>query len=634
MSVLAKLRAAGALPPQQEAPADFPVRDLERIVALPKREPVDCELRERRYSPKAQALIEVMTERFSLGPRPNCKCKEIGYPCITTLNAMQAWALREMPKIGGGIAMADVGSGKTLISILMPLAFSDCREAVIFIEPGQKQQYRLTYLRLREHFRVPSIRFHDENINIDGSIVVGAPVLRVVTYARLSRGGATDLLGDKIQPDLVLCDEAHRVSHRSSTQTTRLTKYLGEYDTTRFCAWSGTLVKKSIRDQAHLLGHALGYGSPMPTDDDEVEAWAMTFDPSTRPDVVTTVARRLYLTFAGREPPDNPVFHGVAQKRLREGYQKRLVSTPGIISTKGSSIGASLYFRERSAPKIPANVHEALTEVRNKWVRPDGEELVEKVEQFRCASEIAAGFYYKWVYPHGEPAEQILRWFYARKAWNKELRDKLKSAEVHMDSPMLCYNAAKRAWSDPPYVGELPIWRSETWPTWSDIKDSVYHESKAVWLDEFLAADAAEWAKTHRGVVWYLSDTFGRKIAELAGLPCHGGGPDSEAKLLSEKGDRSVVCSIKAHGSGRDGLQRLFNEQLFAQIPSGGAVIQQVAGRLHRPGQEADEVITYVYQHVAENVEALHKAKRDAEFIEATTGNRQKLNMADFEFAI
>jgi hypothetical protein len=636
-----RLRAAGRMPPPSldlvvyEGGKGLALRDLDRVLALPERQPVNCDQKGGLYVPATQALVEVMTERLSLGPRA-CDCqKRFGLPCVKQLNAMQAWSLREMRLAGGLVARAAVGAGKTITGILAPMAFPDCKEAVIFIEPGQRQQYLLTYRRLAQHFKVPSLRFHDDDM--EGYIVEGAPTLRVITYSKLSRGAATNLLGSKIQPDLIIADEGHRLANRRSSQTGRFLRYMEQYgDQVRFCVWSGTLVKKSICDQSHLAAHALGEGSPMPVDPDEMEAWGLVVDESTRADTTSSVAIDLYREFANTRPPAGAMQWSVvtAQEKLRLGYQKRVSSTLGIVSTASGSVDCSLYIKEKAVPKLPDAVRQALEGVRNEGVRPDGEVLVEDIDKFRCASEVACGFYYRWVFPKNEPVELIKRWFAARKAWNKELREKLIYAEEHMDSPMLCAHAAERAWREVPYEGDLPVWKAETWPEWAAVKDLVYHESRPVWIDEFMAKDAAEWALKNKGVVWYMSDAFGKKVAQLAGLPCHGGGPDAEKNILAEKGDRSVIVSFKAHGQGRDGLQRLFSEQYFPQFPTSGNLWEQGLGRLHRQGQEADEVTTWLPLHVQENRDAIKKAIREAEFIEQVTGNQQKLVLADKDLTL
>ena len=620
------------------------VPELERIIGLPKREPVNCQ-RDRltqMYLPEVQALVEYMTAKFARPPRA-CNCAEQGFPCITTLNPIQAWALREASRADGVLGLCGVGSGKTILGIMTPMAFPDCKLAVILAEPSQRLHYRSFYLRLREHFRVPSMIFDDST----GYMVDGVPSLHFRPYSLLSQAKSTDML-DHLSPDLIIADECHRIARRENSNTRRVLRYLAKPHARapRVCAWSGTLVKKSVKDIAHLAAHALGMNSPYPLDPNEVEAWSGVLDPSPNPDRHSAVAKKLRKTFGPKTETERAFFvEGYTEdSAVREGHRERVITTLGVITTTGSSAAAANYLHERKVANIPESVKQALTSVRNEGVRPDGEELVEAMEIAQCARQVGAGFHYYWFYPEYAAAKsdqerevvaiKIEAWFKARKAYYKELRIKLMHPEIHLDSPLLCANAAERAWRDPPYEGDLPLWEAETWPAWIEIKDKLQHESRTKWLDDYLARDAAAWGKEHRGIIWYQNNAFGKKVAELLGVPCHGGGPDAEKNIMAETGARSIVASIKAHGSGRDGLQRKFSEQLIAEVPSSNAIFEQLLGRLCRDGQKDDAIHTWVNLHVSENSDALRSALREAEFVFQSTGNMQLLLTCDKDFRL
>jgi hypothetical protein len=118
-------------------------------------------------------------------------------------------------------------------------------------------------------------------------------------------------------------------------------------------------------------------------------------------------------------------------------------------------------------------------------------------------------------------------------------------------------------------------------------------------------------------------------VAELAGLPCHGGGPNSEAAIRAETGKRSIVASLKAHGKGLDGLQLKFNKQLLLEWPSSNRIVEQWLGRLHREGQRADAIYTDYYAHVSESREALKKVLARAAFNHTMSGILPKILLAD-----
>jgi hypothetical protein len=255
--------------------------------------------------------------------------------------------------------------------------------------------------------------------------------------------------------------------------------------------------------------------------------------------------------------------------------------------------------------------------------------------------QLSYGFYYRWIYPHGEPKELIDEWFNRRQEWHRELRQKLKHPKVHLDSPLLCTKAAIRYYEGVDgrtregkkvASGELPVWNAEYWPGWRDIRRRVQPETDTVWLSPWLAEDAAAWARDTSdgtGIVWYKFDAFGQAVGRLAEVPCYGGGDEASRAILQERGTRSIVASIAAHGTGLN-LQYAYRRNLISNVSPSGTEFEQLIGRTHRPGQAADEVTVELYQHTEQLVEALEKAREGERFVEATLGTGRKLNLATY----
>lgn len=661
--------------------------EIQRILALPQREPVDCERQRgagRMWAPEAQALIDVVTARYTR-KRLTCGCRprllisdgdgtlrvyRTGSPgsppppvlrltveaflidcvgttlfpemlereafsrvrsierrggerlelpglghqfCLTELNPVQAWTLREIPRVEGILGLISVGAGKTLTGILAVLAMALDPAAtpptvVIFAKPKQRFHYQDNYLRAREHFRVPTIVF-DRTSGLEGSFYVDkTPALHFIPYSLLSSPKSTELL-ESLQPVAIIADEMHLLADPTSTRTMRWERYMGkrnnEGSPVRFLGWTGTPIGDSIKDISHLAKWSLGTQSPYPLKPSDVDAFSVVMDPSPRfaTDWNAPEAVALRRAFGGGRAVVKGLAALVADAgAVQRGHREIMLRVPGVISTRSSSIKSSITISEWKVPPIPAEVEEALGQVR-KFERPDGEELEEAAEQARVAGEVISGFYYYWVFTHNEPEALIKEWLLRRKAFKKELRVKLLNGEVHLDSTKLCEDAARRAWRtgpcpvcagarvDPPCVEcSLPVWPAESWPAWAEIADMVKPESRPRWISDepgrpplpadihpgyYLARAAARWGLEHRGVIWYHSDAFGAKIAELSGLPLHAGGPGAERAIKAEDGSRSIIVSINAFGESLDGLQYNFFRQLITQVPPSGKKWEQ-----------------------------------------------------------
>ena len=91
---------------------------------------------------------------------------------------------------------------------------------------------------------------------------------------------------------------------------------------------------------------------------------------------------------------------------------------------------------------------------------------------------------------------------------------------------------------------------------------------------------------------------------------------------------RNLALSIRSNGVGKN-LQA-WSEQVVMSPPSSGSAWEQLLGRTHRAGQEADLVSVRVLQVYETQRTAFASARTDARYIEETTGNIQKLNFCNW----
>lgn len=601
--------------------------DLQRVLALPKRPPLDLD------SPLAQAMARDVTARWSRGER-RCACAEIDPKigagkrrCIKALKPVQAWALREMGMHGGLLAQVPMGAGKTILDCIAPLALAPlgAKHCLLLVPPNLLRQLERDYRLIREHFQVPFFRIHGFKIN--GQEVVHdapGPRLHVMPYSRLSRPDASNWIRN-LRPDAIIADECQRLRDPQGAGSSRVIRYFQERGETMFVGYTGTLTEDSLSDYAHLSALALRERSPVPLDRMVVAEWGRALDEAESPAPPGALGK-----FCD-EDLDPETTEGA-----REGFQRRLASTPGVVISTAASVDVDVVIEERPAPKIPDVVREGLRMVREMWVRPDtlagaehDEELEDAMEVIKVAKELASGVFYYWHFPHvnGAPQrrETIDEWYEARAEFKKELRGVLMDRQEWLDSPLLCEHAAQRHHGQRPKREDRPEWASKTWMRWWAVKDKVVHETRARRVSDYLVADAARWALERRGIVWYGMAEFGKWVAELSGLPLHGGGPGAEEALFKEKGDRSIIASIKSHGTGRDGLQMLFCEQLICQPPASNTQWAQTIARLWRDGQTEEAVRAYYYSHTAELKKAYETALRRAEYVRGTTGDTSVL---------
>jgi hypothetical protein len=601
-----------------------PVRDsaeLQRILALPRREPPHGVIRQavngepEVRTPLGEQYVAAANARFQRPRTGPCRCLAIYHergiapkPCIDSVNFVQAWSLHEVTAVHGLAGCpVGVGHGKTILDILIVLAFVASKRAVLLLPPRDVFNLVLTYELLAQHFHVPSLVVHGRGPSPQEYARAGMPQLHVVPYTKLSQLGNSDLLS-QIAPDAVIADEADKLGDMTTATCRRVWRYFHENAHARFAWYTGSPSNDDIAEYAHLLLLSHRHMSPLPLDPDVVKEWGTAINPGPMP---ADPGALLKLCHPGES--------------VRSGYRRRLIETPGVIATREAAVACDVVIEERPAPAIPQVVADALRELRDGWVRPDGEEFAEIHEKMACARQLACGFYYRWIFPRGEPRQLIDEWFAARKAWNRAVRNMLMDPKEHLDSDGYCRKAAQRAYGEIPNPRGLPVWKAPEWPAWRDIEKRVKPKTEAVRLHPFLAEDAAAWARDGIGVVWYADTDFGRWVCELTGLPMHTGGVKAPELIARENGSRSIIASIKAHGRGTDGLQRHFDRGLIATVPSSPKGWEQLVGRFARNGQRSSRVWWGYYAHTEELRSAMKKAIMKSQYVTETMGSAQKL---------
>jgi hypothetical protein len=617
--------------------------DLDRILALPRREPLDL------TSVTAEAMVELEMQKYAID-NPNCKCREIDprKGCIKRLLPAQAWMLREISLNQGLLAHASVGIGKTLINILAALALSDVKRVLLLIPSSLVEQLQYDYLLIKEHFRVPALWMHlgDKRPIIDQLPIPGVPDVHVLPYSRLSLPSESNFIPE-LDPDAIIADECDSVRSMSASRGIRLAKWFSGGETpeerrrrqsTKFLGWTGSLTDHSICEFNWLSLFALKERSPLPLDPQTVEEWGRCLDATNNP-----------------SPPGELLRFCNDGEDVRHAFRRRLSETSGFIIANQTRIEVAggqgeevkIEIREKEAPALPPIIEEALKMVRS-GVRPDmliptvrpelegqiygNDELEDALAIARAAQEVSVGVLYFWTYPRGEPVPLIKEWLKRKSAYFCAVRDQSQQGVTYLDSAMLCEHAAMRFYEQMPKRPDRPEWECYEWPAWYEIRDQVQPKTESCVLHDFIAQDAIEWAAERPGIIWYTMRALATKMQELSGLPVHDGGPGAEKRLRAETGKRSIICSIRSNGRGRDGLQLVFDRNAVLNPPASATGWEQLLGRGHRRGQKSGVVSTEIYMHTPELRKAVKQAATRSKYVKDILGADQKLLLGWNEF--
>lgn len=503
------------------------------------------------------------------------------------LRAVQAAALYDIGTYGGLFGPIPVGHGKTLISLLAPYVLDAQRPLIILpaalirktTKPdGERDKYAV-------HWRIPT------NIQF-------------ASYEILGRVQAASLLAE-LNPDVIIFDEVHRAKNKHAAVTRRLVRYMRAHPETKVVALSGTIMKKSLLDFGHILRWCLKKNAPIPEHDVDLEDWAQALDEKIE-DYERAELGALKAFSGGVDDID----------AVRRGFKERLISTPGVVAvTKGEDdlVSCSLVIRPLKYNVAPVT-DQHFAKLRKDMLTPDDWQLMQAVDVWRHARELAIGLHYRWNPRPPDP------WRNARRDWGAFVRETLSRSRT-LDSELQVVQACD--------AGRLP---NELLEKWRAIKDTFKPNVEAQWHDDSALKVCLEWMK-EPGIVWTEHNLFAQRLSELSGCKYFG------AKGLSDDGEavedtnhsKAIILSIDANKEGRN-LQAKWFRNLITAPPEGADVWQQMLGRTHRPGQPADEVEVDVLLGCKEHANAWRRALAAAEAIRDTTGADSKLLIADVDW--
>lgn len=541
-----------------------PHPEIDRVVGLPRRRWEE--------QPTLEELQEVLTEHLKVPGGQE------------VLRPGQAAALMDIADLGGLLAPLPVGAGKTLVSRCAPLMLDGIERPVLLVPGGMKKETQDKFRAMDANWRAH-------------------PNMKIVSYEKLSNVKSATLLFD-LQPDMLVCDEVHKLKNIQAGCTRRVAAYMDEFPKTVFVGMSGTVIKRSLMDFHHLSLWALGDQSPLPVDRRIAWQWALAVDEKV--DMAARLAPGALEVFVEE-------VETVTQQEVREGLGRRIRETPGIVAQKSGGCAASILLKYWH-PKISLEVNELAEKACQKHIAPGGGIILDPVELWRHIRELVCGFYYTF---EEEPPK---KWLVRRRAWRKLALQILMEGHPGVDTEAAVKGALRR--------GELP-YSTKTLDAWEEVRRTYTLKNRAVWLDTSVLEQAIKKAEGHgMTLVWVEYREVGHKLSEMTGWPFFYSKGLCKGRPISDWAGQTIILSVNSNKEGRN-LQHDWNKNLIVNPMSDGAVFQQLIGRTHRSGQEADEVLVEVMLGHPVLMKSMEQAFADANLQQPLMGEPHKLLLAD-----
>lgn len=579
--------------------------ELKRVFSLPSRPIPNPD------APEAVALARELTRIF--------KRVAVPYPFKSPdqhLYPTQALALKELFDHRGLVSPIRAGMGKTLTGYLS-FAVMRPKRPMLLIPASMRADTVAEWQRFERDWQGPKL--------VDVTIKSYEEVSMPSSGARVLPDG-TEVYSDIItrhRPDMIVMDEAHRLGNVSATGTRRIGRYLADNPDTVVLAMSGTLIRRSLTDAAHILEWALGQNAPLPLEFTELQAWAEATDARAQKGARTAYGVLLNqlspaeaLSFASCDFPDDA--RGIVCGMLG----RRILETPGVVGSADGplSIPARLdgLAIARPDPTIEDEYRRLLDGEgeRAAWSLPDGTLLPDARSLARPLTTLSYGFYLMQDPP--PPPEYRV----CSSAWASAVRETIRyRPALRLDSEWMVRDAVERGVL-PELADVLAEWRTArlAYTTATGLREPP---SVPTWISDEVIDEVRRWLAEGTGIVWCAYIALGERLAKELGVSYFGAGKtDAKGRhVLKLKHGEPAIMSIASVGTGTNTLQNKHHRNLWLSAPS-----EQSLARTHRPGQEAECVVNDIYLGSGQLLRRFWNAHATARnFAGAISGQAQRL---------
>lgn len=578
---------------------------------------------------------------------PSCWDKEAKVRKPVRLQPDQGAGIRAFQEHRRGFFDIDVGKGKTALAQLCASIWfhrHPTARILYLLPPNLVRElftYHIRWARTHLNAWVPRwINLHGKTAAVRAALVKSQqPGIYVLPYTLLSEEGASALL-EGINAGMVIADEAHTLAgNRDTGRTKAFWPWVKEREP-RGVVMSGSFTRQSPEDYHKLLTWVLGDRSPLPRLVVDTQTWSSALESkaSERPlDRDLIAAMKPLVNWAVRTFPndfDNPKWD---VRTIRMAYQARFRTAPGVVkSIEGRGIKTGLQITNYPCRQPNDRLADMLSTLEDDWVTPDGDQKNFSVEILEVARQLSAGFYLRHYWdPKVRDVKQAIEAWERRKEYEIVLRDFLKSPRARtmaLHVPHAVGNLMKRE-------GAIKNWEHmfHLWKDWKKVyhKDLPRRSTKPVRVDPYKVKAVLRWAREHAdtgGVIWIHHTEFGDWITETlaeAGLKPHRKVSGDTWQAGDASDGKLVVASAGAFGQGKN-LQH-YSHQILAQWCRTAPRMQQLLGRLHRQGQEAEVVVAHTLRVTDYDHQQAYATLLDTIYDKQTHGGDRKLLIAEWQ---
>lgn len=564
--------------------------DFERIVALPVRH-----LSEE----QAQRDIDLMTPLLTT---------PLGRAEGARLILWQGTAIREIAENDGAYIQLGVGHGKSLIFWLAPYVL-DAKRPLYICPAALRDDMRAAFCTYARHWKTPN------------------PPPTIMAYSDFFRKGSVDLF-EKLRPDFVGLDEAHKSTNQDGTFAQRYARWVEMSDCKTVCG-TGTGTRFSIRDFSHNITWGLQSNSPLPLDTKDggaLDTWADALDEKIKQKgkPVYSANKRpsvgVLVDLASRCGVPAPDYFLTEQGRARWAFQVRMRSTAGIIISNDDSCKQPLSISLVYAPEDEA-INAAFDVFRESEQGPDGEQYSDAIVMYTKERQLGCGVVQTW---DPEPPEEWRAAYRARTAYCNHIIGHTR-ARYHGELRKGNHNAVHPC-DTPDAVEAHPVHgKHPAIIEWQRIRSTFEPKTRPTWVSASVIHSAAKYARDNNALIWYEFEEVGRAIAAAVGCEMYGpGGTNTRgAHIRNDAGKRSVALSIDANLEGRN-LQDRWCDNYIIGAPQSARELEQLLGRTHRFGQPKPVHATLLVTSGL-SIEAWRSALREANFVRETQAQEQKI---------